>query len=993
MSSKDKATLHRYKTHYGESRELEIVYRALYGGDKSAFHDFIHRKVPVAKIPLETDLSPDALDQNPALKQALALEPDLRLRQFIWFLRPSAQLLAFDAALSKWQWITELLHPKDLKRLPWESLRYTGAQIEGAIVKHLEHREDRFGKDVAKFKDFPYFGTQSRVGVKKAKNNKNPMVGRGSSTYPLYTQTLNDPPPPPGRSLSSSDAQYRQRLNALLTAFTLIRAAERRRTSESIPEGTQNTSREARFLNPYRFLQEDLSKAPDNGKQQLIDRLVREASQERDTVPWEILAPFLSGTYREFCGHCRTLLDDSTDSAFKSQSLRSLLDFFAHARRGGAHTEGGAGNIRQQVFSGHHDWTPPKNLIHQEESVTGLTVDVVHLRDASMVLEELLLEDAEFLAERAILEDRPGVEILLSDQDDAASEFLLEQHASHSQLLQATLNQPLWWNQSTFSRADMRSWLTYLASEELKANIAKDMHVVMAIQLLRLTLAIGLSPELSVQLEMAPRQRTEWLTGTTEFSFKGDRPGHDLPLRLVTISPGGLAYWVLPLKVRAYQHRSSDQITDLYLPHTRALPIADHLGIAKGIQRGAPRIEGSLPVPRFSRVERKKLPLLCKEILLRYNDTHPQKLSVAILRRFWRSQLMRQGLSQRLVDLLSEDVPLTRVPSLHYAAWGLGHLNHKKDLLALPLIDAISEATKLDPASRQNQSATPSYSTTLTMGATALPNPSRIKALIENLTARIKNAPAHIGDTASCIQFQDAFNAYSLWMALWFMIETSHRPHHDVYANWRDIDPLWGTLVLKDKSNESGDKYRLAVVSPALKEAMRCYEERMTHMHLWAQLNGFSAKGTGLRQMNLLVHVEQDAKELRPIEDLIEGFNAKTFSVFLAREFPEKPGLEPNFNRRLGAFLLQLPPALNQAPFPRFKSAALEEPDIHAWLGHWQQGTAPFHRFSSHRARGTFERIAMRMQEIVAYLGFAPLSLGQPTFDFKVIDALRGPDE
>lgn len=993
MSAKAKTTVHRYTTHYRDSRELKIVYRALYGSDKQAFKAFIHRQTPIAPIPIQTDLSPDALAQNPALKASLDTEPDLRLRQFLWFLRPSPQLLALDAALLKWQWMTELMSPEDLQRLPWASLLYTGAQIETAITTYLERRAEEFGKDTDKFKDFPYFGAQTRVGFSKVRNNKNPMVGRGSSVFPLYTQTLNDPPPPRGRSLASTDAQFRERLSAILTAFTIIRAAERRRSNEAVRDDNEESSHEAQFLDPYRFLQADLSKAPDNGKQQQIDRLVRSVTEDHDTLLWESVAPYLSGTYRDFCGHCSELLDTSGHPFFKHPNARSLLDFFAHERREGGRSEGGPGGIRRHVFSGYHDWTPPQRLIHQEESVTGLTIDVTLLRDSSMVLAELLSEDAEVLAERAILEDRPGVEILLSEADDAASEFLLEQHTSHSQLLQATLNQPLWWHQSTLSRSDIRAWFAYLSTREIKANAAKDKHVVMAIQLLRLSLAIGVTPEFALQLEMAPREDSEWLTGTTGFSFKGDRPGVDLPLRLVIVGPRQLAYWVLPLKVRAHQHRSAEQDNDLYLPHIRALPMSDHLGIAKGILRGVSKAADNIPKPRFNRAERAKLPLICKSILEDYNNCHPQKISVAMLRRFWRSQLMRQGLSQRLVDLLSEDVPVTRVPSLHYATWSLGLADTNGPLPELPLIDVINKVTSFHQ-SRDNPSGTQSaMNPVLTMGAAALANPPRIQAFIGTLKERIQHAPVHIRGAATLTQFQGAFNAYSLWMALWFMIETSHRPHHKVYADWRAIDPLWGTLVLKDKSNESGDKYRICVVSDALRKAMQVYEESISRFHLWAQQNGFRSQGAGLRQMNLDVRDQNSVATIHPIEDLIEGFSATTLNIFLAREFPENAGLESNFHRRLVVYLLQLPPNLPHDALPHFKSPALEESDIHAWLGHWHHGTAPFHRFSSHRARGTFERIAPRMQEIVAYLGFGPLTLIHPTFEKHVIDALRGIDD
>lgn len=950
---------------YSECPEFAIVYRSLYGQELKD-SGFIERQQSSSGIAIATDLSAQNIANDPALKAALEREPDLPFRQLLWYLRPSATFLAFDSACLKWRDLHKALCQNDRSLMPWDGLLETTTRIERCITQFLLENPT----DVKK--QFPFFGIKTGLRPNANVSSKNPMVSRGSSAFPLYTLTLNDLELPSAHSSASAEGQKLKADYLRLTAFTIIRAAQRREFDETLATDETPHTREQRFLNPYGFLRENQAEAPDIGKLQQLDRTLRKPIDNALSI-WTRLTLLLNGDFFTFCDQCRELADNPDSDL----SFSHFIDFFAHKRRIRNHTTRGIKSTHH-VNAGHHDWTPPAHLIFTEELPDGRLIDVIPL----LVSGSTFL-DPEELVETFGGDERPDIEVLLSYQDDRPHDFVLDQHTSHSQLLRGSLNQPLWWDRSNLSYSDIHRFLQYL--DHRQADTASNPMAKTAGLLIRLNIQLGISIERLLQLEIVTIDNPDWLTGSSLFRLENDlKTTSEAPLRLAFIAGSDLPYWVLPLPIPANPTHANLPATDLYFGHTQYLPIADTAQLGQKLLKNDSALKAlSMPVQCFTPEAKIAYRTHCEEIINAYGTIHPG-FTTSALKNFWYGHLMRKGIPTRLLDLLIDKVPMGRSPRLHYASWPINHpiqCDTKTEPLSLP--DAISFAMPLTP--KQTFTATHiCYDASVTIGATGLVRPERIRLLIQTLKERIAQSPAEVSDIDSLTATQTAFNAYSLYMALWFMIESSHRPHHSFYINWRDIDAYLHQVTLKDKSNAAGDKYRKSQLSRPLRLAMQAYETTQQVMMFKAQRQGFGVSGQGLRQMNVLLNNGQ----LEPIETLIDGFDAQTLRALLQQEFPD--GIELNFHRRLIPYLMSL--SRDEAtPYGfDFASLPVEEVDIDLWLGHWQHGTAIYHRFGSGNVATALTRISSRQQEIVTQLGLTPLDFRAPRFDTKFLDLMRG---
>ena len=105
---------------YANSPELEEIYKLLY--PQGDFHAFIQREASLGKLNID-DSQAD-----------VSREPDFPLRQFLWFIRPAPDFIAFND-FSKWWKEVFLVHKhwglKD--RIPWCAINNTIQSIVQSI--------------------------------------------------------------------------------------------------------------------------------------------------------------------------------------------------------------------------------------------------------------------------------------------------------------------------------------------------------------------------------------------------------------------------------------------------------------------------------------------------------------------------------------------------------------------------------------------------------------------------------------------------------------------------------------------------------------------------------------------------------------------------------------------------------------------------------------------------------------------------------------------
>lgn len=942
---------------YGDSAEFKLVYRLLHGLEIDAA-EFIQSRQNRSNLPINTDLSAANLARQPGIAAALQLEPDLPFRQLLWYLRPSSTFLAFDEAVKKWDVLPSLLTPEDQARIPWDSLLETAHRIQHVIEQYIDDYP------AAARDKFPLFGVHHGAKSKKAPNTKNPMVSKGSSAFPLYTLTLNDPEPEIHQTASRA-----QDVHNRLLAFTIIRVDERRNTGRD-----DKNRRETQFLDPYGFIGATQGAAPDIGKLQNIDRYVRvNCSNGQQALP--DIAEIINSGYANFRAQCLALSDNLKKLGTRQNSgdyLVQLLDFFANERRGKDFASPRGKKTNHFTYAGYHKWPKSADLIFTDELPNGTPIARIPLLD-----EDILSNDADDIAEILGRAEEPQIEIILCDEDDAPHRLILDQHTSHSQLLLATTNQPLWWNQSALSQADIRRFVQHL--EVLQAKNEEPPARKRAAILLCLTIQLGMDISRLLELEVVTIKTPNWLTGSTLFQISGQpREVSDTPLRLAFVTGHDLPYWILPLHTPANDKLANRKATSLYYGHTRFLPVADTAQLGEKLRQKTETTDpiGPHPTPCFAQDEKESLQKAFESILKEYRKTHPG-FTAGALKRFWYGHLMRQGFPTRFLDFLGGMVPLGRTPRLHYASWPITHSIQGASDQPLPLLKALARAM---PLARSAGPDAPdiAYEEFVVAGATGLIRPEAIQKLIQRLKERIQQAPFIVKDMDSLVAFEASFNAYSLYMALWFMLETSHRPHHGVFVDWRHSDHFLHQIVLKDKSNLAGDKYRKSQLSRRLRESMQRYEATLRTFRCWAQ------------DVGLEVPAEQGWYKMNGANQLqiqLEQFDAESIRKLLHQEFPE--GIEPNFHRRLIPYLLTLPKDQTNGLTLNFSSVPLEETDIDLWLGHWQHGTAMFHRFSSGNMADAQVRLARRMQEITTFLGLTPCDLALPGFNVRFIKRLR----
>ena len=953
---------------YAQSQELRIIYKFMYpSGD---FDEFIHRAWCGPNWPIH-------LDFYEACEVIQNHEPDFALRQLLFFLRPSAQFRAWKECVKSLGRICEQVSDSQRKteegEIPFISLLKTAKAIEDLIEDH--YPPESIGDLFPQF--YPPKPNKKNPHLQSYVSTGNPMYRKGCYSFPLYATLFNDRKQALGKlpiNGQGNDDYYYARL-----VSHLYRCANERRL---IPIDTNRNQaaidREIAYRNPYAFLLRPVESAPDHSKICEIERIIRMASEDWLDYLLEkrvLIERIISRPYDQLIRVCallllNPLLWDPVDPELID--LKVVLQFFTEMRRAGRNAGGGGGNSRTGAIqtAGHHLWILPPVQVQSQEDLYGNPVQAYRLPEEGISPERA--KELEELGEHPF-EDLMGEEMsieVLFMEEGLASELKLEKHTSHTQLLLATQNQGLSWTKCKYTHEEITAFIQFLHSKEDWAPKVILMTIILAIDL-----------EMALNVELAPTQDYQWLSGKNRYQIKGvkEEKAQQLlsePLRVCQItqsqtttqntgdpsSPEPFYAWVLPIPVPALKQYANIDKSEQYETHLSTLVFHDQSGVARALIEKQASNSPAYSIALFSEEEKVAIRKQCRALLKEFNQelndgiTQTQgkrNLSLGIIREYGKNYLIQAGFEPTLIDALDWNLPLAITPATYYFTIPLWQ---KPKLSRLGLQYQLSERTALfNIGHHQKLPGMGNHA----MGATGLVKIEPVQAWIEKLIGAIPAHPHTISSRGDAKQFITAFNSYSLYMALWFCVETSHRPHHIPFADVKRIDPMHNLIKIKDKSNSDGDKYRLAWVSKSLEEAMQAYAHNVSHLLSWASQEDIEIAAPSPASL-IYLELDKHSSQHFSIHELR--------SNYFARQIRENLKVEANFYRKLMSSLL------------RSNALPLSAQDVERWLGHWIHGTAPYHLYSAASPVAYIKRLEGPLCSVVTSLGFRPISFQMPVF-------------
>ena len=946
---------HYYRL-YSLSPELQVIYALLY--PQGNFDEFISRAEPIIQDP---ESFYDGFYDLPLEIQEL--EPDYELRQLLYFLKPATNFRAFKEFVKSLRLMIKAFDASGIDltsmSIPFASLLRTAQKIEQAIERYRQnHPSDNL---------FPQFyppkAYENKFGGESQLITTNPMFQKGCSSFPLYSNALNNLQwPEAGSDLEIQIYRHTDNCNALLAAAIYICATERRLTPINDDRDPKKLIKEKLHRHPYAFLSQDIDKAPDLSKLCTVDRIIRKESRRwyklnrQNQIQLERL---INLPYQDLVRASALLLSNPIFVQPINEgiaNLKLLLQFFSETRtiRTG-HKQGGGGGGSSKPDPGSHIWEIPAAFITEEEDLYGDIVEVYRLPKEPLSKERI--KELEELGEDP-REDEYGespIEVLFM-AEGKSSRLKLDKHTSHTQLLLASKNQDLWWNRITPTHEEMEAFLSFIRSQP-----------GMAPQILLMVAILAIDVEMALSVEVCPAQNWDWLKGQSRFEIGG--ANDKLRVCSITGYTNPFEVWVYPIPVHALEHRADIDASTRYESHTSAIAFTDFSGVAKTLIDRSSSRSVLEPVAAFSAQEKIDITQECKALIKEFNRQQnggikltrgKRNISIEKIRQYSKAYLVNVGFDSLLIDALDWKVPDSKKSSLHYYT---GQLWQKSKHGGLGLQYHLANRTALfEHHTKQPLPGIANH----TIGAAGLVKPEIVKTYIHSLAKQMIACPQAIHSKSDLEQFMQAINAYSLYVAFWFCFETSHRPHHVPFGDVFQIDPMHGFIKLKDKSDSQGSKYRLAWLSEALRFQMFDYAQIIDTLISWARQQDIEVKA------DLLIWLELDQSSSKHL--CIQPLD----SHYFAKQIRDELGIEPNFYRKLLSHLLR------EGPDP------VSSEDVERWLGHWMTGTAPFHLFTSASPLSLVSRIKKKVDTVISNLGFSAFKFKFPNLAFDLDTPEKG---
>jgi len=660
-----------------------------------------------------------------------------------------------------------------------------------------------------------------------------------------------------------------------------------------------------------------------------------------------------------------------------------------------------------------------------EGDLQGNEFEIIPIDDATITDEyiETLIEPGDDVGEE-IEDDRSDApQLKWVAPQVGKSRLELERDSSYTQRFIAKLNQRLHWGTNVASWKEMELFKNYLDNLEsaLKRDnqdASKRFTQLSAIMALRLMYILGIDIHTALGAQVILREREGWRSGHSNFevgdeSSKGDKPKlgsqslHLVKANAMPVNqpPSYIHLWRLSVPNYAWSELVNVQAEE-YAPHLGAIVFQDLSGVAGQIAAASSQIsETSSPI--FAPSARLEIEKESQSLLTQFNremDLYKAKRPLTMLKiREWsKHQMVGKNFDPRILDALDPYTPRAFKSDLYYYTHDaykgtkqLGSLNSYlktsvdvgdiqgaagSQASKTSISDLFSQRTKLlggDVVKAPFRGMRPSV-----VGATGLvaidenEHPKALIEQIQELKKQIDIPRLANGRAQDYQQFCDAFNQFTLYCALWFACETSHRPHHLPYVDIAAVDPFLGLTRIGDKTNRAGDRLRVIWLSPLLQNQMWVYEQLrrkllkkllpdVTQHALYGELIWLEPVPVSKKQKS---NKKRDALSMAalPLPLAIEKWSKTKMRRHFRGYIESSIVAQPNFHRKLMPALL--------------KNRGMSQTDISTWLGHWQTGTAPFHQFGSHSNSEYIERIKNPIQKTIKGLGFELVTLAMPAW-------------
>ena len=1013
------ALKHHY---YSQSPEMREVVKRLYFENPEEFFDQVGS-------PIGLNINTDYL-----LPQ-IELEPDFRLRQLIRLFRPIPSLYAFVQSAEKWNDIYKAVEGfDDSKLIPWLSLLDTISQVQGAVEGYLRERVD---EDDGLFEGYDIQAKQLIDGrmldpndVDDSKGYVNPLLYKGVGSSPLNALILNDP------NRGHEEEAPNKLLFARLAGYVIIREEERRKPVRKKPVDEPESSSlwtEWRFDNPYQFMSLHIDKAPGRSKLAEIDRIIRDWCRQWEgaTMPKNLEDRLREAkSYSQFIKGCR---EELTDFIAKKQPVdyryASLLQYFVHPRivRRGGSGGGGGGGARKPNNPGRHYWKAMQELPEIEESIYGHEVEV---NDILADLSDEELDEFEEVGEDPSEEDqdRPRYKVIFGENVRSAK-LELDQHIRYQRRLLASINQQLYWDGGGCTQAEMAEFVRFLKrKQDTKTSSDRNRKAALMLEVL---VILGIDLDMALGIEHGPEQDEGWLKGGSRFvlgdvmdELEPKTPKINRPKLRICIArfSGQTAYiWDYPIPVRSLAKHANIKKSPNYERHSSRIAFRDQSGVIKELIRHLPRGRKSGLTPLFSEAERLEVKHQCYELLKEFNGEvnafeisqdasglfqkeGMRMVTFRKIRLFSRSILIRSGMEMIYVDALDWQAPKDHQSALFYytrSSFQLAQIAKKDPWMGLQY--TLSYRTGLFSNTRtQNKELPPTHY--MIFGAAGLIKLDHVQSCIAKLKIALSHRPLVVSDRSQMAQFIRWFNCYSLYLSLWYCSETSHRPHRIPYGDIGNIDPVFGFITLKDKTNKEGDKNRVGRVSLELHDQMRQYAYVLKILQSWALDNALAWPNSPLVYIEEQeIHSSRGVLKKKKVIKIVP-FNGSKLGAMVRQEFQA----EANFHRKFISFLLRKDESAepkkkrrasadqdaenptDTALQPSSILDAASQTDVQIWLGHSNHGTSSYHQFGTTSLVEHAHRIEGKLAEVIRSLGFAILPIRPLRFTFPLKKANPG---
>lgn len=657
-----------------------------------------------------------------------------------------------------------------------------------------------------------------------------------------------------------------------------------------------------------------------------------------------------------------------------------------------------------------------------EGDLRGNEFEIIPIDDATITDEyiEKLIEPGDDVGEE-IEDDRSDApQLRWVAPQVGKSRLELERDSSYTQRFIAKLNQRLHWGTNVASWKEMELFKNYLDGLEgaLKGgnqDASERSTQLGAVMALRLMYILGIDIHTALDAQVILREREGWRSGHSNFEVGDESPKDDKPklgsqtLHLVkansmpvNAAPSYIHLWRLSVPNYAWSELVNVQAEE-YAPHLGAIVFQDLSGLASQIAAANFQISET-PSPIFAPGARLEIEKRSQSLLMQFNremELYKAKrpLTMLKIREWGKHQMVKGNFDPKILDAIDPHTPRAFRSDAYYYTHDVykgtkqlgsldGYLKASVDVgdihgaaasqaSKISISDLLSQRTKLLGGNGDKpvfRGMRPSV-----VGATGLVaidkhgHPQALIEQIQKLKRQIDILRLPNGRAQDYKQFCDAFNQLTLYCALWFACETSHRPHHLPYVDIAAVDPFLGLTRIGDKTNRAGDRLRVIWLSPLLQKQMWVYEQlrRKLLKKLLPDVSQHALYGELIWLEMAPVSKKQksntgDVSNLRALPLAIEKWSMAKMRRHFRGYIESSIVAQPNFHRKLMPALL--------------KNLGMSQTDISTWLGHWQTGTAPFHQFSSHSYLEYIERIKNPIQKTIKVLGFELVTLAMPAW-------------